>query len=162
MAAAVQLTWDITPPRRPSLDDVGGATLADHAAAPPSKATMPYADQLNQWAKQIERLAALSGAFGLSVTFSGGGAPSVAQYTAMRTTTVNADFTVTDNGTGDTTIAWPASTFPTSVLGPLGSLNDGVVGGGVTVALASATSIRVKTWTGASTAADRPFTVVVR
>lgn len=161
MAAAVQLTWDIDPPRRPSLDDVGGATLEDHASKPPSKATMPYAAQLNQWAKQVERLAALVPSFGVTVTFSGGGAPSVTQFTAMRTTVENADFTVTDNGTGDITIEWPAGTFPTSVLGPMAALNDGTVGGGITAAL-GANSVRVKTWTGAATPADRSFTIVVR
>lgn len=160
-AAPAQLTWDITPPRRPSLADVGGATLADHAAKPPNKETMPYADELNQWAKQIERLATMIGSFGVSVTFGGSG-PVVSQYTAMRTTVLNATFTVVPNGTGDTTISWPVNTFPTSVLGPMHALNDGVVGGGITSALTGAESIRVKTWTGAATPADRPFTVVVR
>ncbi len=158
--APAELTWDIDPPRRPSLADLGNATLQDHASKPPSKATMPYADQMNQWAKQEERLAAMTEACGISVTFSGSD-PSVSQFIAMRTTTVIGDFTVTDNGTGDTTITWPANTFPTSALGPTASLNDTTVGGGYTVSLV-ANGVRVITWTGAATPADRPFTVLCR
>ena len=158
--APAQLTWDISPPRRPSLSDVGNATLIDHASEPPSKATMPYADQLNQWAKQVERLAAMTAGVGLSVTFSAG-VPSVSQFIAMRTTTVIGNFTVTDNGTGDTTITWPANTFPPSALGPAPALNDTTVGGGITASLV-ANGVRVITWTGAATPADRPFTVLWR
>lgn len=160
MAAASTLTWDITPPRRPSLDDIGGATLADDAAYPPHKATMPYADQLNQCQTQIERLAAMTEALTISVTFAAG-VPSVSQFTSMRTTTVIGDFTVTDNGTGDTTITWPANAVTTSTGGPMPALNDTTVGGGITASLV-ALGVRVLTWTGAATPADRNFTVTVR
>ena len=160
MAAASTLTFDITPPRRPSLDDIGGATLVDDAARPPHKATMPYADQLNQCQLQIERLAAMTEVLTLTVTFAAG-VPSVSQFTASRTTVVIGDFTVTDNGTGDTTITWPANTVTTSTGGPVPGLNDTTVGGGITASLV-ALGVRVLTWTGAATPADRDFTVTVR
>ena len=160
MVAPDTLTWDIDPPRRPSLDDVGGATLQDHASKPPDKATMPYADQLNQWAEQIERLAAMIEGVGLSVTFAAG-TPSVSQFVAMRTTTVIGDFTVDDNGTGDTTITWPANTFPPSVLGPIVSINsdsDALAPRAFLVA----NGVRVKTKDSAGVAADLNFTVLWR
>ncbi len=160
MAAASTLTWDITPPRRPSLDDMGGGTVQDHAARPPYKATMPYADLYNQGQTQTERLAAMTEAVTISVTFAAG-VPGVSQFTAMRTSVVIGNFTVTDNGTGDTTITWPASTFPTSTGGPMASLNDTTVGGGITASLV-ALGVRVLTWTGAAAPADRDFTVTVR
>lgn len=160
MAAASSLTWDITPPRRPSLDDIGGATLADDAAYPPHKATMPYADQLNQCQTQIERLAAITEVVTLSVTFAAG-VPSVSQFTAMRTTTVIGDFTVTDNGPGDTTITWPASTFPTSTGGPMVTINEDV-DALAPRALLVALGVRVVTKNAAAAATDIAFTVTVR
>ena len=160
MAAATSLTFDITPPRRPSLDDIGGAVATDHATRAPTKATMPYADAWNQMQRQDERMAAMTEVVVLSITFAAG-VPSVSQFTAMRTTTVIGDFTVTDNGTGDTTITWPANTVTTSTGGPMPGLNDATVGGGITASLV-ALGVRVLTWTGAATPADRNFTVTVR
>lgn len=158
--APAELTWDISPPRRPSLSDLGNAAIQDHASKPPDKATMPYADQLNQWAKQLERLAAMIEGVGLSITFAAG-TPSVSQFVAMRTTTVIGDFTVTDNGAGDTTITWPANTFPPSVLGPIVSINsdsDALAPRAFLVA----NGVRVKTKDSAGVAADLNFTVLWR
>lgn len=159
MAAPAELTWDIDPPRRPSLDDVGGATLQDHASKPPDKATMPYADQLNQWAKQVERLAACIPVAILSIHFDTG-TPSVKLFTAMRTTVEISDFTVTDNGNGDTTITWPANTFPTPVTYPMVSINDD--GHWLApVAFNVANGVQVKTYDSGAGATDADFTVAV-
>jgi hypothetical protein len=159
MAAPAQLTWDITPPRRPSLGDVGGATLQDHASKPPDKATMPYPDQLNQWAKQIERLAACSPVAVISVQFTAG-VPSVELFTAMRTTLTIGDFTVDDNGNGDTTITWPANTFPPPVARPSVTVNEFHPFLTPTVANV-ANGVRVKTYDNAGVATDVNFTVTV-
>ena len=159
MTAPAQLTWDIDPPRRPSLGDVGGATLQDHASKPPSKATMPYADQLNQWAKQIERLAALTPVAIFSVEFSGG-KPSITQFTAMRTTLSIGDFTVDDNGDGDTTISWPANSFPSPAVKPMAALNED--GHWLApIAFGVSNGVRVLTYSSGSTATDANFTVQV-
>lgn len=159
MSAPATLTWDIDPPRRPSIGDVGGATLQDHASKPPSKATMPYADQLNQWAKQIERLAACIPAAIFTVHFTGG-VPAIKLFTAMRTTAVIGDFTVTDNGDGDTSITWPANTFPPAVAYPMVAMNsDGHWL--APVALPISNGVQVKTYDSGAGAMDGDFTVAV-
>src|SRR5262245_60676525 len=130
MTAPDDLTWDISPPRRPSLDDCGGASIQDHAQFPPDRTTMPYAAQLNQWAKQIARMGGMVPAAKFSVTFSGG-TPSISQFACMPTAPEIGDFTVTDNGAGDTTITWASGTFPTSTLSPEATRNGGASGGGI-------------------------------
>lgn len=158
MAASPTLTFDLATPRRPSLDDIGGAVATDHASKPPTKGTMPYADAWNQMQRLCERLSAMSPVCGLSVTFSAG-VPSVAQFTSMRTSVLIGAFTVTDNGTGDTTITWPANTFPTSTLGPIVGLNDGH---GTVFAVLVANGVRVLSKNVANVSTDFNFTVEVR
>lgn len=155
-------TWDLTSgdggPTRPSVDQMGEAALENDARNPPIAPKMPTAPMLNQWQMQIAALGKVCPALVISVRFSAG-TPSVYKFTAPTGNLVTDDFTVTDNGTGDTTIAWPANTLPASVAEPMVSINGGTAGE-ATVDLASATSVRVKT-KASSSAADLAFTVTV-
>jgi hypothetical protein len=76
----------------------------------------------------------------------------------MRTTTVIGDFTVTDNGTGDTTITWPANTFPPPAYKPKASLNSDVAAL-APVAFYVSNGVHVKTRNSAGTLTDMDFTV---
>lgn len=159
------LPWDMTPdlggPRRGSLADYGLAVVEDEDPAP-DKLSMIYADLINGLQRHAEAMDRAVISVGFSVTLDGGGIPVLSQVTGPPTVATDVgNFTFLVNGTGDVTISWPANTFPASVLGPLASPNDGTVGGGATAALVS-NGVRVKTWTGASTAAHRAFTVTVR
>lgn len=149
---------DLEEPRRGSLQDFGGATVEDEDSAP-DKATMLYADLCNGLQRAVAAHEKAVFTIGITVTFSGG-SPVVSQVTGGPEAAIIDTITPTDNGDGDTTLSWPAGTFAASILGPMPALNDGTVGGGITAALV-ANGVRVKTWTGASTAADRAFTVVI-
>jgi len=164
MTAPDTLTWDLAAadggPRRPSLEDVGGATHEDDAVFPPDPATMPYAAELNQWAMQVAAFGKVVPSLILSVEFAGG-APAVVVASSPRSSVALGDFTVTDNGTGDTTITWPANTFPPEVTRPEVSINQDIgemVGATVT---AVANGVRVRTYRSAG-AYDLAFTVVRR
>lgn len=160
MTAPNTLTFDIAPPRRPSLDDCGGATLINDAVDPPDPQTMPYAEQLNQWAKQIARFGGSIAVARFSIVFSAG-TPSIGQFVCLPTAPITGTFTVTDNGNGDTTISWPADTFPPSVLKPMVALNEDVAALAPVAWMPNATSVRVKTRDSAGTLADIGFTVEV-
>lgn len=149
---------DLEEPRRGSLQDFGGATVEDEDPAP-DKATMLYADLCNGLQRAVAAHEKAVFTLGITVTFSGG-APVVSQVTGGPEAAIIDTITADDNGDGDTTLSWPAGTFAASILGPMPALNDGTVGGGITAELV-ANGVRVKTWTGTSTAADRPFTVVI-
>jgi len=118
MAAATFLTWDglsgASPevPRRPSTDDMGGDDLIDDTENPPGT-DMPTAGGWNQKVDQIAALARVVSPCKISIRFSIG-VPYVYKFaTAASSAAITiSTFTVTDNGTGDTSITWPANTFP--------------------------------------------------
>jgi hypothetical protein len=163
-AAPDLLTWDIPladgGPRRPSLADVGGATVEDDAPAP-DKSRMLYSDQVNQWAKQIEALGRVAVMCEISVEIIAG-VPTIVGVTAPGTNVVVATFPApTDNGIGDTTITWPAGTLPPPSGKPDASIDtDGAFlapwAGNVT------NGVRVKTRNAAGTLTDANFTVRLR
>jgi hypothetical protein len=106
-------------PRRPSTDDLGGDTKQDNAKYPPDDVEHFTAAGWNQLVKQSAALARVTPACVLEVRFSGS-APYVARCSAASSNVSLTTFTPTDNGTGDTTIEWPADTFPPAVLSPSG------------------------------------------
>lgn len=163
MAALTTLSWDLLAPaggpRRPSLDDVGSALLADHATRPPDKSTMPYADQLNQWARQIEAFGKIIGFVGFSVEFIAG-APTVVAFTCPSTLVSLSTFIETDNGAGDTTITWPANTFPPPLLRPFAFVNGA---SSVRIGISAdpvSNGVRVYTRAAADALTDQAFSVL--
>jgi hypothetical protein len=164
VTAPEELTWDIAAedggPRRPSLEDLGNATLEDDAKEPPDPETMPYAAQLNQWAKQLEALAAVVPFVAFSVEFSGG-APAVVAVTCPRRSGVDLDtFTPTDNADGDTTITWPAGTFPPPLLRPFVVLNGNPSVRTTIAAEAVANGVRVRSRGATDALVDNNFSVL--
>ena len=165
MTRAIEtLTWDLEAadggPRRPSLEDMGGATLEDDTGRPPDRRRMPYAAQLNQVQKQAAAVGAVVESLALSVEFSGS-TPAVVAFTCPRTGLEIADFTVTPNGTGDTTITWPADTFPPELARPEVSINQDI-GEMVAPTVEPVTNgVRVRTYR-ASGAVNVHFTVTRR
>ena len=116
------LTFDQTPPRRPTIDDVGGGGKLN-AATPPDPVTMLTAEDVNQLGK-------LAAAFGrvvplarISVAFSAG-TPSIASVASVCSSVNAATFTLTDNAAGDTTISWLATAMPTTSGAPSVSQSD--------------------------------------
>ena len=159
MAAAEILTFDIVPPRRPSLEDVGGAALSDDAMNPPIPPKMPYAAQLNQWALQIQRQGALMPIAIFSVRFAAG-APVLDSFACAPTAPITATFTLTDNGAGNTTITWPAGTFPTAIVKPSVTITEDIAAL-TPIALNVSNGVQVKTRNAASALTDMAFLVLV-
>jgi len=160
--ASIPNTWDITGgsggPRRPSLEDVGGATLVDDDEDPPDPETMPYAAQLNQLQMQASAQGKVCDFIAFSVQFSGG-TPSIAAVTAPGTDIVIGTLSPTDFGVGNTRITWPANTFPPPLLKPTGTINEDV-GELVGISVVPITGgVEVRTYRATGGAADLAFTV---
>ena len=150
---------DLEEPRRGSLQDFGGATLEDDEDFAPDKNTMLYADLGNGLQRGVAAHEKCVFSVGISVTFSGGG-PVVSQVTGGAAAAVIDTITPTDNGDGDTTLSWPAGTFPAHILQPAAFINAD------TDALAPrafyvANGVRVKTKAPDGTPTDMAFTVHV-
>lgn len=160
---ASDYTYDLTPPRRPSLDDLGGAAKRDDAAFPPNPLTMPTAQNWNQFARLDEG----RGKFDIFITFEirfNAGAPYIASVRSMRSSLTTASFAApTDNGAGDTTISWApiAASFPPKNREPGVEL----IGDGdyrvPTTDTTTANTVRVRTRDGTGALVDAPFYVHV-
>ena len=104
--------------RRPSEDDVD-PFLVDVTPVPLPQ--QPYAAQLNQWARCIVALARVSPVAIITIDFAAT-VPFVDRLSCCSEVVEIGDLTVTDNGTGDTTITWAAGTFPTAAADPEASI----------------------------------------
>lgn len=105
------LTYEQTPPRRPALSDLDGGTCADDTEFPPDPNVGPSALAMNQRDKLMVGLCGITPAVVLEVHFSAG-APSIYYVGGMRTGLVAGDFTVVDNGDGDTSITHTGGKLP--------------------------------------------------
>ena len=157
-----ELTWDIAVivggARRPSVNDVGGTAWEDEDPEPDT-ASMPYAAALNQQQKQIAAIGAVTDSARVSIHFTTG-TPSVIGATGPGSATVPNLFSLTDNGTGDTTIIWPAGSLPSSTPGLQPSATVNAVGAFAICAVYVTNGVRVRTYTSSTgAAADADFTV---
>lgn len=156
-------TWDggtgddgYEPPRRPSTEDVGGDEKVDDQDFPPDAKEHFTSQGWNQKAKQIPALARMTPSGKCKVTFSGSN-PGIEQGAGCSSNVSPATFTPTDNGTGDTTVTWPAGTFPPELCSPnaltLYSSSTQPVTGHLQVVT---NGVRVRTFVN-GVAADVPF-----
>jgi len=111
-------TFDQTPPRRPTIDDVGGGLKTNRTPAPDPvrDATAEDYNQLGQQGVAAGSMIPLARVF---VTISGG-VPAVTSVMAPGSAVTTSSFTVTDNAAGDTTISWPVALLPTRAAAPGG------------------------------------------
>lgn len=147
-------------PHRPTLGNLGGAEFANDPTIPPDPETFPTAETENQQENVLYGLAQGAFALGFQITFSSG-TPSIAGWWTIGTRLELADFTVTDNGDGDTTISWPAGYLVPKSIGPLLTLNEDVeIDRARAIQASDGLSVTVKTKLGA-TGTDCGFTVIV-
>lgn len=158
---ASDYSFDLTPPRRPSLADLGGAAKQDDARFPPDPVTMATAQNWNFFARFFEGLGKFVPFVAIEVRFAAG-APYIANVQSMRSSLVIGSFpTPTDNGAGDTTIDFSsiANQFPPANLPPDAVL----IGDGdmryPTCDTTTANTVRVRTRNGSGTLTDFPFVV---
>jgi len=147
-------TFDLAPPRRPTLDDVGGAGFTNDPDFPPSPAE-PDADGYNQTGMLAVAAAGMVPVRGVSVRFQAG-VPLVDLQADMRSTP--AVLTLTDNGAGDTTITYPSGSYPAPVLRAAAFLNEDVAALAPTVTIVT-NGFRVRTRNSAGTLTDIAFTL---
>lgn len=145
-------------PHRPGTEDVGYDDLVDDAGEPPNPRTDPNAAAWNQRSKQLVGLAKVAASLKLTVTFSGG-TPAVAKFSYPGTVLELADFTVVDNGTGDTTITWPENMLAPSIVDPHGVTLNTAQGMGFAAAVTN--GVRVTTVNPSNAATDIGFTVEI-
>lgn len=116
------LTFDDSPPRRPTIDDVGGGQKVNATAAP-NPVTQATAEDFNQTTKQVVAYGKMIPLARLFVTFAAG-VPSITTMHTPSEVLVIGDFTVTDNADGDTTISWVVTKMPARSGGPIVSQID--------------------------------------
>ena len=162
--------FELTVPRRPTLEDVGGATLEDDSeAGAPDKTRMPYAAQLNQ----LQTLAAAMGRVmpvALIWYRYQGAAPAatIHQVSCASSQLTTATFTPTRDGAGNVRIEWAANTFPSPLGEPVASLNyttdadnpSLIAMAGAQAALIT-NGVRVRTYSAAGVATDYNFLVAL-
>lgn len=166
MVAPAYFTWDYDTgtgrvATAASLDDLGSAALVDEEGDPPIPPEMPYAAQMNQWAKQLGGVNRVIESAIVEVHFAAG-VPSIFAATAMSTiittTWAQTNIIVTDNGVGDVTLTWPVGSIPSPRAQPWAHIiEDGVFFQPIALPLAS--GVRVKLYDAASAAVDKNFSV---
>lgn len=125
------ITYKQSPPRRPTIGDLDGGQLVDDPEFPPDPGD-PSAGAANQRDMLLVAQQGMAEHTKLYITFSGG-TPTKTGIRSLRDDLTTADFTVTDNGAGDTSIthtggklpadAWPAES---KVVGNSGDATDNV------------------------------------
>lgn len=151
------LTFDETPPRRPSLDDLGGGAKENDDVAP-DPVRDPTAEDFNQMSKLLAALGRLMPVALLSVDISSGD-HFLERVSCATTAHTTGTFTLTDNGAGDISITWPVGSFPPAVARPRAH----VVGATPALIAAEAISsgVRVRTEDAAGNPVDVPFEVEI-
>jgi len=149
-------------PRRPSVEDVGCATLMNVAGSVADPQTMPEADGWNQRSWQISALCRMTPAVRVSVEFLLG-VPTITELVAMddNMSLVSGHISVIQAlaGVGRTDITWVANALPPSMTLPWGGMQTGGVG--VVSATPITNGIRVHTLNEAGAYANRNYTICV-
>lgn len=146
-------------PVRPSLAQLGGAAYQNDANNVPDLDTMPSAEMENANEWTLAGVARVCPVAIISIAFASG-TPGVDQQSCVDPAIVDGTFTVTDNGAGDTSITWPADTFPVPAAKPHSLTLNGDVDIDRMRAIPISNGVRVKTFLGA-VATDCDFTVCI-
>jgi hypothetical protein len=149
-------------PHLPSTENLGGTAKENDPDEPPDPVTMPDAHDHNAMAWVMAALARVAPAIIVSVDFSSG-APFVYGLTSVNVDVDSGDLSLTDNGTGDTTVEYAADTFPiVTGVRPHGlTLNDSTAVER-TSAVPVSNGVRVRTLDGAGSGVDCAFTVTIQ
>jgi hypothetical protein len=141
-------------PYRPGINDVGGAAKIDDQNAPPDPVTMPTAAEWNEFSLLLVAFAKVTGAALIYVSNSG--TPTISGLRAASSIILAGDFTVTHNGTGDTSISCPA----TKIMAPFACLAFTQAAGDLRASgrlNGTGDGVRIETRNGAGTLTDCDF-----
>ena len=118
MSAPNDSTFDLPTPRRPGLDDFNGAAKQNAYDKPVSDPVrMPSAEEYNTLCKLAVALGKVVPIASVYVTFPGGD-PTITGVVGAGSSVTLGTFTPTDNGAGNTTIAWSTAALPVSTTPP--------------------------------------------
>ena len=145
---------------RPGLSDIGGGAKEDDQEYPPDPVTMPTADDENQQEMILVGFGQVTSPVATSIEFAAG-VPQFKYLNAIDYNLLAADFTIVDNGVGDTTIYTAAVNLPARFLDPTGTINENTAQGTIcAVPYAAGANLGVRVYTyAAGVAADLDFTV---
>lgn len=160
-------TFDLTPPRRPSLDDLGGAAKQDKASAPANPVTMATAENWNHFARALEAWGKMVPFLTITVDMASS-APVLIAAQSVRST-----FTLTylqgiagllvDNGPGNTTFDYtsianqfvpPTRPPQVDLIGATGARHPGV-------SQPTATTVQIITQNSLGVAVDISFVLTL-
>lgn len=160
MATPLVNTLALVPPRRPTADDLGGLGKKNHATFTPNPVTMPTAEDWLEIVRMLVAAWSTAPVGVIPVTFIAG-APIVGTPSCGNPAIVAATITPTDNGAGDTTLTWPANTFPNAICNPAVILNVTTGNWCMPRVIVGSNSVQVQTPNNAGTLADANFTLFV-
>jgi len=159
MATPDQCVFDLVPPYRPGLDDVGGGQKINDPDLPlPDSETMLTAEDVNQGENLLVRYGTVAPLAIVTVHYAAG-VPAVFKVATMVGGVVPATFTLTDTGTGNCLVAWPANTFPTPVADHVANATGATPGFATAETLTNSARVRIDNAAGA--AADIPFVLFI-
>jgi hypothetical protein len=146
-------------PHRPSVDDLGGESFENDTAYPPDD-DAPCAEQQNEIDRVLAAVAGISPVLAFTLDFNSGD-PYIARFYCANRTVSMSSLTLTDNGSGDTSVVYPEGKLPPAVLDPAAFNNAPTTVDSVGVTLNEATrTIRVVT-NGGGSGVDGRVTVLV-
>jgi hypothetical protein len=137
-----QNTFDLTPPRRPAIADLGGGQKVN-GINKPDPVRMPTAEDWNQFGFQIEAANRVLPVLRIVVTYDGGGNPIVSAVQSQRSGVLTSDVLPTKNGTGDISLDYTLANFPAPAAPPCAHINGSTPG--FCAAVITGTGVRVHT-----------------
>lgn len=149
------LTFDESPPRRPSLNDLGGGAKQNDDVAP-DPVRDATAEDFNQMSKLLAALGRIMPVAQLSVTITAG-AHVLERVSCAPSAPGLPTFALTDHGVGDISLTWPPGTFP-----PALARHRAYVTGATPALIAAETlvdGVRVRTRDAAGAPVDVTFDV---
>lgn len=148
------------PPRRPTVDDLGGAQFEDDPVMPPVPPHEKGARAENQQERVLAGVCQTAFALCVSVEFAAGD-PVLVGYATVGNRLQTEDITLTDDGDGNTIVSWPAGMLPERTTRPILTLNeDEEIDRQRAILADDGLSVRVITKLG-STGTDCAFTVLI-
>jgi hypothetical protein len=157
MTASSTLTYDQAPPRRPTVNDLGGGAKENDAANPPDPVRMPTAEDANQTAKQVAAIGGIVPMVSISVRYDGSNNPYVYKRSSLRQDINWDQITVFEDALGEVFVEWTSGIIPEPVLEPKAYLNGGTVGMISSARVGDA--VKVYTRNALNAAARLPFTL---
>lgn len=158
MTVSATSTFEQTPPLRPGESDVLTGVKSNGTPTVPTH--IPSAEEFMQMARLLVAAMRMVPIARISVEFTAG-TPAIQSFVSIRGDATAADFTLTDNGAGDTSITVAAGRYTAGNTKATASLND-AVGGNPAPSVESITNgVRVRTKNSLGVATDVAFTVEI-